>query len=315
MGTADASPRTGQRCPICGNAGWINRQDRDECTHCRLIVRVDADLKLVAGEIERQLAAGVVALKSDPAADWTLDWAGLRNVAWHYGYVVTPRDEQASSALASVSPARSKPHAISLAIMTREADVAATIDLLHTLGKRFARAFVIVDGSRDAASSIMAAVLETVAIAHPLAGDFAAQRNRLQTLASTGWVLQLDTDERPDARLLDSLGWLTAEADREGLRSLGLARRNIVDGKQSALYPDIQYRLNRAEIRFAGAVHERPVTKFEETSLALAGALDHYLDDNRVRRRTRLYETMSAGAGRPEDEALLLEPFDKIAVR
>ena len=71
----------------------------------------------------------------------------------------------------------------------------------------------------------------------------------------------------------------------------------------------------RSDIRFAGRVHERPVVPFVESSLALAGALEHRLDGERVRERTRIYEAMSAGAGRPEDEALLLAPFDPIAVR
>ena len=115
--------------------------------------------------------------------------------------------------------------------------------------------------------------------------------------------------------MINSLGWLVAAADRDGLCSLGLPRRNLVDGVQSASYPDIQYRLNRNEIRFAGRVHERPVVRFAESSLALAGALDHRLDGARVRERTRLYEAMSTGAGRPEDEALLLVPFDAVAVR
>ena len=63
------------------------------------------------------------------------------------------------------------------------------------------------------------------------------------------------------------------------------------------------------------SVHERPVVPFVESSLALTGALEHRLDGARVRERTRIYEAMSTGAGRPEDEALLLAPFDSAAVR
>lgn len=316
-----AGGRGGQRCPVCGNAGWLDHAGGDECTHCRLIVGRDADLRRVAVEIERRLAAGLVDFERDPASDWMLDPAGLRNVAWRFGFTVEPIAGQDGfpagdrPARAIARPARRRRHAITLGIMTHEADFDATTALLRAVGRHFAAIVLVIDGANVLAGSIISEMPDARIAFHPLDGDFAAQRNRIQDMAGSGWVLQLDTDERPDALLLDSLGWLVAAADRDGLRSLGLARRNIVDGAPSALFPDIQYRLNQASVRFAGTVHERPVTKFEATSLALSGALEHRLDRARVRARTRIYEAMSVGAGRPEDEDLLLKPFDPIAVR
>ncbi len=303
------------RCPICGNWDWLDRA-WPECSHCRLVVRDLHDLPAVAAEVQARLASETVDLAGDPPAGWTLDGAGLRNAAWRYGYRVSSGlapDER--PAVATTMPAVSVPHDIGLAVMARPADADDVVDLATTLRDRFARITMLIDGSDENLAAIVARVPWVAGHAHPLDGDFAAQRNRLQDLAGTRWVLQLDSDERPDTALLAALGWLVYDADRDGLRALGLPRRNLVDGAPSALYPDIQYRLIRSDIRFAGRVHERPVVPFVESSLALAGAIEHRLDGERVRARTRIYEAMSAGAGRPGDETLLLEPFDARAVR
>ncbi|PTW45115.1 hypothetical protein C8J25_108207 [Sphingomonas faeni] len=300
------------------------REDWFECSHCRLLVRDANEVGAVADEIVARLRSELVDLQRDPAERWMLDPAGLRNAAWRFGFEVEPvavargdvrfppdyRPAQAQSASATTVP-----HAIGLGIMARPADANDIVEIATDYRTAFARIVVLLDGTADEAGEIAARVPWIEVAHHPLAGDFAAQRNRLQDAMQTRWVLQIDTDERPDTALLDALGWLVAAADRDGLRSLGLPRRNLVDGVQSASYPDIQYRLNRSDIRFAGRVHERPVVAFVESSLALAGALEHRLDGERVRERTRIYEAMSTGAGRPEDEALLLAPFDPIAVR
>ena len=300
------------------------RGDWSECSHCRLLVRDVSEVGAVVRDIIARLESGLVDLQRDPAKRWTLDPAGLRNAAWRFGFEVEPvavargdvrfppdyRPAQARSA-----PARTVRCAVGLGLIARPADVNDIVEIATDYRAPFGRIVVLLDGTADEAGEL-AARLPWIEVAHhPLAGDFAAQRNRLQDAMQTRWVLQIDTDERPDAALLDALGWLVAAADRDGLRSLGLPRRNFVDGTQSASYPDIQYRLNRSDIRFAGRVHERPVVPFVESSLALAGALEHRLDGERVRERTRIYEAMSTGAGRPEDEALLLSPFDPVAVR
>ena len=288
------------------------------------MVRDVSEVGEVARDIVARLDSGLVDLEREPAEHWTLDPAGLRNAAWRFGFEVEPiavSHDQARLppdyrlARALSSPATTVPHDIGLGIMARPADAADIVEIATEFRDAFARIVILLDGTATEAGEL-AARLPWVEVAHhPLAGDFAAQRNRLQDMVQTRWVLQIDTDERPDAALLDALGWLIAAADRDGLRSLGLPRRNLVDGVQSASYPDIQYRLNRSDIRFAGRVHERPVVSFVESSLALAGALEHRLDGERVRERTRIYEAMSTGAGRPEDEALLLAAFDPVAVR
>lgn len=312
------------RCSICGNWDWIARDDWSECSHCRLLVRNVAEVHAVAPEIVGRFDSGICDLQRDPAERWMLDAAGARNAAWRFGFDVEPIaatidglrfPDDYTPARVRTKPATATPHAVGLGIMARLRDVDDVSATASALRGSFGRLVVLLDGIPEDARELHARLPWVEVASHPLDGDFAAQRNRLQALLQTRWVLQIDTDERPDPALLAALGWLVAAADRDGLRSLGLPRRNMVDGVQSASYPDIQYRLNRDTIRFAGRVHERPVVPFVETSLALAGALEHRLDGARVRERTRIYEAMSAGAGRPEDEAVLLAPFDPIAVR
>lgn len=277
------------RCPICGNANWHDRP-MPECTHCGLAV---TDLAFAAEQLRQAIADHLRHATSERG--FHLSPHARRNAAWALGLV-------------DGRPAARRPHAVTLGMIARASEGAQVAALLTDLAPHFPDRIVLLDGSEAEATALAEAAPGTTVHAHPLNGDFAAQRNRVQALA-TGWVLQLDSDETPDAALLGTLGWLTAAADRDGLQSLGLPRRNLVDGVQSALWPDIQYRLNHATIRFAGIVHERPVVPFERTSLALAGAIDHHLARARVIERSKVYEAMSTGAGRPGDEAALLRPF------
>ncbi|MCQ8279595.1 hypothetical protein NFI95_14215 [Acetobacteraceae bacterium KSS8] len=293
------------RCPICRNAGWHDRSAFLACTHCELEVSRDHPLDAMPGQIEDALdGAGRDAL-SGPG--WRLSAVALRNAAWRLG-----RSWRAGGWRREAPVA----HAVVLGVIGRPQEM-PVIETMMT-GPGFPRAIVVLDGDGEAPQGPAGMRVSM----RPLAGDFAAQRNQVQSLAQRRcgarcWVLQLDTDERPTPELLGRLGWMIQAADREGLRSIGLPRINLVDGARSALFPDIQYRLNRADVRFDGIVHERPVVAFAETTLGLAGAIEHRLSRERVLERSRSYETMRAGAGRPSDEWALLRPFDpaSMAVR
>lgn len=288
------------RCPICANPDWHARECGEECTHCGLQVDDPLALEEARLAIPARLASGKA---SGQASDhWSLSAAAWRNAAWRYGFVLDGTDATRATAIG---------HDVTLAIMTSPAQADMAAALVRSL--TFERVIVAIDAAD--AEPWQSLFGNARLIAAPLAEDFSAQRNRLQAAAVEGWVLQLDSDEMPDAALIASLGWLVAAAHREGLRSLGLPRRNLVDGEMSALYPDIQYRLNRADVRFASKVHERPVLPFAATSLALTGTIQHRLDTQRVRERTRLYAGMAADGAREEDETALLRPFDAIADR
>lgn len=292
----------GPRCPICGNAQWHDRAPI-ECTHCGLCVdTLSFDAVALRGAIGEAFAQGGGA----DGSGWSLPGAARRNAAWALGFVAD-----------GVVWRRAVPcaHDVTLGIIARGSETETVATMIADLNTDFHRIVVVLDATEPEARTLRKRCPDAIVTAHRLAGDFAGQRNRVQALAGDGWVLQLDTDERPDPALSAALGWITRAADHDRIRSLGLARRNLVDGVWSSLWPDIQYRLNRSCVRFAGRVHERPDIPFAQSSLALAGAIEHRLNRAWVVERSKRYEAMSSGAGRPGDEAALLRPFDDNAAR
>lgn len=145
---------------------------------------------------------------------------------------------------------------------------------------------------------------------HALNRDFGAQRNHLQSLAGTDWVLHLDTDERPSTLMEDGIARALRHADLTGVTSVGFARANYVDGRLSALWPDIQFRLNRRFVRYKGAVHESPDVPWQQQDWSLHGHILHFLTADRLPKRAESYEAISTGGGRPHDRALLETPYE-----
>ena len=189
-------------------------------------------------------------------------------------------------------------------------DLADAAALADGIGARFIDTVIVLDAPVGSNATRARPALDARVLAHPLDGDFGAQRCRAQDACRAPWVLQLDADERPEPALLDAMDALAAMADRQGLRSLGFRRRNLVDGVWSDLWPDIQYRLNRRELRFRGRVHERPdAGGWRRSAIVPLGAIEHRLDGKRVRERTRRYGAMEATGARETDETALLRPF------
>ena len=151
---------------------------------------------------------------------------------------------------------------------------------------------------------------EVLVLASPLNGDFAAQRNRVQEMAPTDWVLQLDCDERLADGMLICLPQLIADAETEGWLGIAFTRRNLVDGVMSAMYPDPQLRLLRRSVRFRRAVHEYPELDQCRIFTHLGPGLIHYIEGQRLEVRENLYENMQQGAGRPYDTNLLRQPLE-----
>ncbi len=128
-------------------------------------------------------------------------------------------------------------------------------------------------------------------LAHPLDGDFAAQRNRALAACAGDWVLMLDGDERLDPGLENLLPGLT-RADRVGAVALSrrclAAGRDMEDGEgQGArvkigwgLWPDPQLRLFRRSpgVRFLRPVHERLSGVAGPTGLVLGPGIRHLSD-------------------------------------
>lgn len=287
------------------------------CDFCGVLLDAASDPDIGLDHLSRALAGPVFALDED--APYGLDAYTLRMAAtrWSRASVPSdaaqraalraPHDERAATALLEdLETFGSDSHPdISLGILCRPGEVDALVRASRPHSSWAREVVLLVDA--PAASSEADGTVRIVA--RPMDGDFAAQRNALQDLAKAPWMMQLDADESLGAASADILRPLAALATRGGAVSVGLARRNLVDGVLSDLYPDTQYRLNRREVRFAGRVHERPVRDWRQSLTALCGAIDHHLTKDRVETRSTAYEAMAPGEGRLDEASALLRPF------
>lgn len=178
---------------------------------------------------------------------------------------------------------------------------------MRGIAREFSAALFVLDGHSVGTVSDVA----SVTVHHPLQGDFAAQRNRAQSKLSTPWAFHLDTDERIAPRLARRLGRIAAYADHAGLSAVGFPRANLVDGRRSDLYPDIQYRLVRRDVRFVGRVHERPdaCRDWRCTTIVPGAEIEHHLTTGRVSERHAYYDTLGQDRARDADRASLLRPY------
>lgn len=241
--------------------------------------------------------------------DWIADASAAPDLATAFGLDLrtqarTRSGEPARGRLVVVPPA--VPRSITLAVMARPDD-----ERWRTLAERyrpfFGEVLVILDADRaPTAESGGARVL-----AHPLEGDFGAQRNRLQSALRSRWALHLDTDETLTPRALLSLRAATRNADRRGVAAMALPRVNLVEARTSDMFPDVQYRLVRSDQRFENRVHERVETCRNEkrTAVLRTGAIVHHLDRAHVLARTKLYDRLGQSADRHDDEVALLRRY------
>ncbi|WP_267355443.1 MULTISPECIES: hypothetical protein [unclassified Methylobacterium] len=324
-----------RRCFVCA-ADMLGPSDRHliypggqrrtfslACGSCGVLLAAGADPEACRMHLARSLSEPLFV--SDPAAAYGLDLYTLRSAATGRRLGTRPLDEAgrtelrhphgtraARAALFALEPSGGCP--VSLGLLCRPADRDEVLAALPVHGGWADDVAILIDGPAMAAVPMPVAGFAEGAVrvaARPLDGDFAAQRNALQGLARHGWILQLDADEvlSPEAgRLLPALA---AIAEAQGVASIGLARANRVDGVLSDVFPDVQYRLNRTGLRYAGRVHERPVLDggWPESFIALHGLIEHRLSGAHVRARSRRYEDLDPGRGRPEEEIALLRPY------
>ncbi len=140
--------------------------------------------------------------------------------------------------------------------------------------------------------------------AHPLAGDFAAQRNRALGLCRGEWILSLDGDERLPASLWAALPALMARQDFAGYY---FQRQTLYPDASSCkmgygLWPDLQFRLFR---NLSGIAYQRPVHEILEglpgaRAVLAAGAIEHYSRLNKtpeeLRRKLSVFDGATGGA-------------------
>lgn len=314
-----------ERCPVCGARWWgetgrrlrypggVWRGFAAECQSCGTLRADGANAVRFADDLAARLRRDRYRSRVDDP--FALSPYTLRIAASRRARLVLPVDDAQREALlyphgedaADVHLVdfadRIRPQ-VSLAILCRATEIPMVLAQLPTQADWTDDVVVLADGegeARDAGALRLRF--------RPLNDDFAAQRNAAQAMARHPFVLQLDADEtigRGVRRFLRAL----PEASGEGIVSIGLPRKNFVDGERADLWPDVQYRLNRREVRFAGRVHERPaVATWAQTTIALTGAIRHQLSRVHVGRRSQRYEDIAPGEGRLFEQGLLLQPF------
>lgn len=141
-----------------------------------------------------------------------------------------------------------------------------------------------------------------------LNGDFAGQKNHLNSMCKGKYIFQIDADETLNPSLLENLHEIL---ESNSVDMYAVPRINIVNGlteediqkwnwrvneKGWVMFPDYQTRLykNAPNIRWVGKVHEQ-VTGFKTFSPLPAEeeyCIIHIKDIDRQRKQNKLYETI-----------------------
>ena len=207
---------------------------------------------------------------------------------------------------------------LGLAMITQneESHIPATIPQFYNVVDDI----VVVDGGSTDQTIQWCERLGARVIHHPFENDFSAQKNRAIEALDTDWVYLHDPDERLDPPLLEIMPMLID--DVEGQKALmmagivcipgeleedeeptydcfGIARKNLIDGIQTEIYPDYQYRLFRNYCRFEGPVHEeivgfkrRTEIDYKRDTLEEPARLNilHYKSSDKQDNQNALYE-------------------------
>jgi glycosyltransferase involved in cell wall biosynthesis len=134
---------------------------------------------------------------------------------------------------------------------------------------------VVVDGGSKDDSVDWATRMGARVLTRPFDNDFSAQKNFAIKSLDTEWVYFHDPDERLEPTLLEILPMLIEPAGQKFLMKtgilppneelfdcFGIPRKNFIDGIQTAIYPDYQYRFFKKYCSFEGPVHEK-IINFE----------------------------------------------------
>ena len=163
-----------------------------------------------------------------------------------------------------------RPPTIGLAMIMQNEEVhipAAISQFYHVVED-----IVVVDGGSSDKSVEWAERMGARVLHRPFNADFADQKNFAIENLETDWVYLNDPDERLEPTLLEILPMLVTKQGQNFLANaniipkfpgvhdcFGIPRKNFIDGVQSDVYPDYQYRFFARHCRFEGAVHEKIV--------------------------------------------------------
>lgn len=132
---------------------------------------------------------------------------------------------------------------------------------------------VVVDGGSKDDSVLWAERMGARVFHRPFDHDFSDQKNYALEQLETDWIYLHDPDERLEPTLIEIIPHLIdTEEGQQFLMAggilpssselhdcFGIARRNYIDGVQTEVYPDYQYRLFKKGCQFERPVHEELV--------------------------------------------------------
>lgn len=323
----DDTPQLSGRCPLCRARGLQptarslrhgdgRRHFAYVCSHCGLLLDENSRNDEAANAFFQRLMSRDV-IEPSPDDPVGFDLYTLRTLASRFDLAALPADAAQAEGLemphadlaarARLLPlAALAPTLVSVGVICSERELATVLDRAGDMRSWARELVVLVD--RPATTPAIRDAFVAV-LSRPLEGNFAAQRNALQAHCASPWVLQLDADESLSDGLGSRLGRFATLADQQGAVSVGLPRENLVEGRLTDLYPDIQYRLNRREILFEGVVHERPVRPWQKSFITLSGAIQHHLTAEHVANRSGTYEALNPGGGRLFEAAALSRAY------
>lgn len=254
-----------------------------------------------------------------PDQSFGFDMFTLRILAARFGLAARPLNAAQSAAL-------SRPHSslagaailtpldhlaeapMTLGVMCRDNELSSVLEKCAGFGDEFAECIVVVD-QPNTWQTALKIPQHCKVLTRNLDRDFGSQRNYIQDLSESDWVLQIDADEALTVESVRTLRRLATLAAEQDIVSIGLSRKNLVGSRLSDLYPDVQYRVNRRGVRYEGKVHERPVRPWQSSIIAVGLDISHILDEAHVGKRSHLYDEISPGNGRLEEEGLLTTAF------
>ena len=302
------------RCFCCGARAFEDLASHwVKCTWCDMYICCDNpySARVMADQLRAALDAGFsdwqIGQQSWHPTHRTLRLAATEKGLWYGWDGAAPLDLVTDDTAGTLSPFdRFAKVSVSLIILAA-AENAALDRILDRFAWLFADVVVVIDAPAGPPRHCAG----TTFLYRPLDGNFAAQRNAGTTAGAGDWAFHLDTDEIVSDAFCTALPRLAAAASSADLRAVGFPRCNFVDGALSDLFPDVQYRLVRRDVRFEKAVHERPepCRTGNKTIVSQHGAIDHFLSRDRVSVRSARYDRLGQSADRHGDAPALLSPF------